>query len=65
MKIVCVDNFDTGNKSDALVAENVNPFYGEPMVEWLNQRYGGERSDSFFKLVEDDHRLYDVKSLYL
>lgn len=58
MKIVCKSNYDLESVSDRLVAENVNEHYGKFLVEQLNNRYSGDQSPDFFKLVDDDYVLY-------
>ena len=58
MKIICQDNFDRDSISDTLVCENVNEFYANFIRDCLNQKFGGEHAPSFFKVVEDDHKLY-------
>ena len=57
MKIICVDNFQRDTKNDSLVAENINVHYGEYIVRLLNE-HEGEHSPNFYKLVEDDYKLY-------
>lgn len=57
MKIICVDNFARDNHSDRLIAENVNDFYAPKIVEFLNQKFGGDHSPDFFKAVPNDHKL--------
>lgn len=58
MKIICVDNFDRDTKDDALVCENVNEYYGKILVNLLNDKLSGEHSSDFYRLVEDNHKLY-------
>lgn len=58
MKIICVDNFNRENYDDKLVCENIDKFYGEIVVKPLNDKLSGEYSGSFFKLVDDDYKLY-------
>lgn len=58
MKIILVDNFDRGSRDDVLVAEKVNPAYGNLIVELLNQ---GAAEEDFFKLVEDGYKLHEFK----
>lgn len=57
MKIILVDNFDRDEIPDVLVAENVDPLFGAHIVERMNQAEG-ESSPHFYRLVEDDHKLY-------
>lgn len=58
MKIICTDNFGRETVNDRLVCENVNEFYGSKIVEFLNERYSGDYSSDFYRLVNDDYRLY-------
>lgn len=58
MKIIDVDNFDRENVDDVLVCENINEHYGKMVVNILNERYSSDHSSSFFRLVEDDYKLY-------
>ena len=62
MKIICVDNFGKESKSDSLVCENVNLYMGNIIVEFLIEKFSGNRGGDFFKLVEDDYKLYIFKS---
>ena len=56
MKIISVDNFNRDEVSDKLIAENVNNYYGNEIVKFLNKE--DENSEDFYKLVENDHKLY-------
>lgn len=58
-KIICVDNYDREDRSDVLVVESVHPYYGKWIVKMLNDKFGGENSDEYFKLVEWDYKLYE------
>lgn len=58
MKIICVDNFNRDGHSDELVCENVNEFYGKRITTFLNAKFSGETSSDFYRLVEDEHKLY-------
>lgn len=58
MKIINVDNFDRESVDDKLVCENINEYYGEYIVDWLNEKFSGNHSSDFYRLVEDDHKLY-------
>ncbi|TPF18015.1 hypothetical protein [Priestia megaterium] len=58
MKVIKVDNFDREMYSDVLVCENINEYYGKIVVESLNKKLSGDRSDDYFRLVEDDYKLY-------
>lgn len=58
MKIICVDNLNRETYDDKLVCENIDKFYGEIVVKSLNDKLSGEYSSSYFRLVEDDYKLY-------
>lgn len=60
MKVICVDNFDREFVSDTLVCENTNECYGKMIVELLNQSAGAE-SPRYYRLVEDDYKLYKFR----
>lgn len=59
MKVIAVDNFDRDGVSDILVCENVNEFYGKFIVERLNERFSGDDSNVFYKLVDGNYKLYE------
>ena len=61
MKIINVDNMDREMYSDKLIAENVNRFYGELIVEVLNDKHSGSNSPDWYRLVSDDHELYSFR----
>lgn len=61
MKIIKVDNFDRDNISDQLIADNVVDFYGQHMVEELNNQFSDDHAQIFFRLVDDDYELYEFK----
>jgi hypothetical protein len=58
MKIIQVDNLQRDIVDDVLVCENINESYGETIVNVLNHKYSGEHSPVFYRLVEDDYKLY-------
>lgn len=58
MKIICCDNYGRENVSDTLVAKNISEYYGRIVVEALNKEIDDSYSDCYFKLVEDDYKLY-------
>ena len=58
MKIIQVDNFDRENVSDRLICENVSEFMGKTIVALLNGKMSGDTSPVYFRLVEDNHKLY-------
>ena len=51
-------NFGRESIPDRLIAENVNEFYGSHIVDFLNEKFSGECSNSFYKLVNDDYKLW-------
>lgn len=59
MKIITKDNFNRDVFAETVVAENVNKYMGEEIVELLNEKHWTENSDHYFALVEDDYKLYD------
>ena len=58
MKIICVDNFGNRAVPDTLIAENVSENYGKFIVTCLKGPHSGNSSILFFKLVDDDYKLY-------
>lgn len=61
MKIIKVDNFCRDNRDDVLIAENIkNKYYGEKIVNLLNSKESVD-SEDYFKLVEDDYKLYEFE----
>ena len=54
MKIVLVDGFNRDYVADTLIAENVNPQYGELIIKLLNQQ--ASESD-YYVLKSDDYKL--------
>jgi hypothetical protein len=54
MKIVLVDGFNRDSVADTLIAENVNPQYGELIIKLLNQQ--ASESD-YYVLKSDDYKL--------
>lgn len=57
VKIICVDNFGRESVADILIAENVNEYWGKRIVDGLNEKQH-EDSEVYFRLVEDDHKLW-------
>ncbi|ASA22657.1 hypothetical protein [Paenibacillus donghaensis] len=58
MKIINVGNYDRESVDDKLVCENVNEYYGEAIVDFLNERFSGDHSSDLYKMVGDGHGLY-------
>lgn len=59
MKIICVDNFNREIYSDRLICENIHEITGKEVVEFLNNKYSGESSADYYKLVPDDYKLFE------
>jgi hypothetical protein len=59
MKIVTKDNFSRDLFTEQVVAENVNRYIGEQLVNSWNDKHWDERSDYYLELVEDDYVLYN------
>jgi hypothetical protein len=58
MKIIASYNFNRESKSDVLIAENLNRFWANAIVQLLNRKYSGDDAAFIFKAVEDDYKLY-------
>jgi len=58
MKIICTDNFDRESVSDRLVCSNVSEYYGRFIVDSLNDKFSGNESFNFYRLVDNDYELY-------
>lgn len=61
MKIIQVDNFNRESISDALIAENVSEYHGKIITNFLIEKLSGNDSHMFFRLVENDFKLYEFK----
>lgn len=59
MKIITKSNFGLESFVEEIVAENVNEFLGEELVENWNNIHWHEYSGFYLKLVDDDYVLYD------
>ncbi len=60
-KVICTDNFGrdyNGGKSEGVWAEGVSQEFGEAIAAALNERFGGEHSDSWFVVKSDDYEPY-------
>jgi hypothetical protein len=58
MKIIKVDNYDRELYDDVLIAENVHKYYGQIIVDLLNNN-PKRFDDDYFRLVEDDYKLFE------
>ena len=61
MKILRVDNFGRESVSDSVIAENVSEYYGRVIIDFLIEKFEGNNSSDYFKLVADDYKLYEFK----
>lgn len=57
MKIICTDNYARETISERVVAENVNSYYADLIVQLLNDR-AGEHSQDFYVAQPDDYKPY-------
>jgi hypothetical protein len=55
MKIIGVDNLNREHISDVLVAENLNDYYAQLIVQLLNAI---PNQDYYYRAVEDSGQLY-------
>lgn len=58
MKIIKVDNYDREAYDDVLIAENVHKYFGQMIVDLLNDN-PKRIDDHWFRLVEDDYKLFE------
>lgn len=59
MKIICVDNFARETVADTLVAEGItSKEYAECMLNALIAKYSYDSSPYWYRIVEDDYRLW-------
>lgn len=57
MKIIGISNHDLDNVSDILIADNVNKYYGNKIIQYLQD--ATTDNDRYYpKLVDDDYELY-------
>lgn len=59
MKIIWKDNFGRDLYTEKVVAENVDKYVGQVLVDLHNDKFWNGHSDSYLALVEDDYELYD------
>lgn len=57
MKIIKVDNFGRESVADQLIAENVNEYWGNDIVDMLNSKQH-EESSNYFRCVDDNYVLW-------
>ncbi|PYE51534.1 hypothetical protein DFQ00_102328 [Paenibacillus barcinonensis] len=58
MKIICKDNFNRESENDNLICENVSEYYGNMIVDILNEKLSGDHSSDYYELVDNDYELY-------
>lgn len=62
MKIIAKSNYDNPMVADELICENItNHEYGKAIVEFLNEKFGGERALYFFEIKLDSYKLYEFE----
>lgn len=62
MKIIAVDNFNRENHDDRLVCENISSDReAKVILTSLQIILGGERCAEFYKIVDDNYKLYTFK----
>ena len=59
MKIIKVDNFDRESVSDTLIATNISNYYAKLIAALLNEKLSGTHFSDFYRVVEDDYKLYE------
>lgn len=59
MKIVTKDNFSRDLYTEVVVAENVNEYIGQELVDQYNKKHWNEYSKEYLALVEDDYEPYN------
>jgi len=60
MKIIAIDNYDRGNMNEVLVADKVSKIHGDVMTQALNKTFGGPDELLYYKLVEENYKLFEV-----
>ena len=53
------DSYDRELYNDILICENVHENYGLFIIDQLNKEYSGSGSDWYYRLVEDDYKLFE------
>ena len=61
MKIIRKDNLDRDAISEVLICSDVGTYFGTEIVQYLNDKFSGDRSPDYFKLVADDYTIYEFK----
>jgi hypothetical protein len=57
MKVIKVNNSNSDNFSDVLIAESLTEFWAKEVTKLLNYKWGGENAQNYFKVVSDDYKL--------
>jgi len=63
MKIVMKNNFNRELFKEEIIAENVDPVFGEKLVHCYNEKHWTETSEIYLELVDDDYKPYDGYAL--
>jgi len=58
MKIVMTDNFARETVADFLVCTDIDEPLASKIVDSLNSEFSGETSPNWFRVYEDDRRLW-------
>jgi hypothetical protein len=58
MKIIGISNFCLDNVTDILIADNLNDYYGNLIIKFLESK-ANEHDTYYPKLVDDNYELYD------
>lgn len=58
MKIVCTDNFDRGTEAESFVLWPMPKMAALELAAVLNRHFSGSASPNYYKVVEDDYKLF-------
>ena len=61
-KIIQTDNFAREYIPEKLVCENIDNYYGQIVIDFLNGKF--DNSDLFFKLEQDDYKPITYEDIY-
>lgn len=61
MKIIGKSNFDNQSVGDILICNNVDEFFGQKIVDFLNLS-DGQDAEYYYRLVSDDYKFYSFES---
>lgn len=62
MKIIMMNFFNKKRISDKLITENISAFFGENIVEHLNNTFSNDKAPNYFKLAPDNYKLFISES---